>query len=707
MRLHKSPTRPAKVLATKLADPAQGLGGDTVSLFCGLTVRDVMARVANVAALLALPVSVLTPGRSVLVWMCGYYAEGDGGGGEVYWSSASVAAHNGGSVFKPAAVGVGAGRWLRPWNGQWHAAQWGAKADNGVTDNTPMLTAAEDDIVSRGMGRLQLGAGFYGVRDLEHKAGVNLEGMGKNETYLVFKPSGNDAADATSYVLRWIGSGSSIRNFTISGISQSQRRICNGLLLQSDAGGQARDLRSIRIQNLAGYKAGAIGGPYGTRKEYARADITDDNGNHLLIGGNALVTLSAGNALWDLRVNGLDVSVCDGNGTDWTSLTDSKIHDVHVGNCVNHGWIESGANVHRSGIKVYLCRRLNVRDDYTTSLDLVVPHQATIGTDDGAVLLSGRRLYGDMEIQENGSNGVRLGTLTKTLSDSDIKFVLDGNGGYDSGASAPTQSNYRRVGGILYNTHNLKLSGVADDFRAEIGLGRQLRGISVLSAAFRPTVTNAANIVLGNWYRIKANAGGANFIPAQVGIAAPSNAVGTVFQARRQHPSAVLDPATTCGTGGVLEAANDGLNIDMVIANQYEQDQGTGPGYILDSVAGDWGGCINGKLVGRNLSLSPVASADTAISLTVQGEANPRWTLAGSKIGAGPGTSAIDVTFDRLAAGVIGAPATFGMRTGKATTVARPSAVAYGEGVAFYDLTLKLPIWSDGAVWRDADGSAV
>lgn len=38
------------------------------------------------------------------------------------------------------------------------------------------------------------------------------------------------------------------------------------------------------------------------------------------------------------------------------------------------------------------------------------------------------------------------------------------------------------------------------------------------------------------------------------------------------------------------------------------------------------------------------------------------------------------------------------------TTAGRPSAVTAGAGASIYDSTLKKPLWSDGAAWRDAGG---
>lgn len=41
------------------------------------------------------------------------------------------------------------------------------------------------------------------------------------------------------------------------------------------------------------------------------------------------------------------------------------------------------------------------------------------------------------------------------------------------------------------------------------------------------------------------------------------------------------------------------------------------------------------------------------------------------------------------------------------TTFQRPSATGLGLGAFIYDTDLQKPLWSDGAVWRDATGTAV
>lgn len=47
------------------------------------------------------------------------------------------------------------------------------------------------------------------------------------------------------------------------------------------------------------------------------------------------------------------------------------------------------------------------------------------------------------------------------------------------------------------------------------------------------------------------------------------------------------------------------------------------------------------------------------------------------------------------------------VRTGRGVTGSRPSAATAGAGASWYDTTIGKPIWSDGAIWRDAAGSAV
>lgn len=47
------------------------------------------------------------------------------------------------------------------------------------------------------------------------------------------------------------------------------------------------------------------------------------------------------------------------------------------------------------------------------------------------------------------------------------------------------------------------------------------------------------------------------------------------------------------------------------------------------------------------------------------------------------------------------------LRCGQTTSASRPNAATVGVGAMIYDTDLSQPLWSDGALWRDAMGSAV
>lgn len=102
------------------------------------------------------------------------------------------------------------------------------------------------------------------------------------------------------------------------------------------------------------------------------------------------------------------------------------------------------------------------------------------------------------------------------------------------------------------------------------------------------------------------------------------------------------------------------------------------------------------------------ASTDPVLLGLVDGDTSARVTLrADGQMQYGPGNASADVTFGRLAAGVMGTGASYCLRTGRAATGARPSASTMGEGSQFFDTTLNKPIWSDGTDWRDAAGTVV
>lgn len=115
--------------------------------------------VATIAALRASPV------RAGHVVVRGYYASGDGGGGEFHWSATSVAADNGGSVILPTGH-VGQGRWLRIIHTDVSVRWFGARGD-GATDDYAAIMAAQAVVDGRG-GTLYFPPGTYAVGQTIH-----------------------------------------------------------------------------------------------------------------------------------------------------------------------------------------------------------------------------------------------------------------------------------------------------------------------------------------------------------------------------------------------------------------------------------------------------------------------------------------------------------------------------------------------------------
>ena len=107
---------------------------DPVSGGAGIT------KVNTIAELTAITKATLTNGDEFSV--SGYYAQGDGVGGNFYWNSASTATANGGTII--ASDEGGTGRWLRIVVGDIiNVLMFGAVGD-GVTDDTADIQAAID-----------------------------------------------------------------------------------------------------------------------------------------------------------------------------------------------------------------------------------------------------------------------------------------------------------------------------------------------------------------------------------------------------------------------------------------------------------------------------------------------------------------------------------------------------------------------------------
>jgi len=96
-----------------------------------------------------------------IVKLKGYYTDGDGGGGFIYWDPSSTETDNGATIFKATAIAIG--RWKRNLPGFLLANQAGAKGDGdgagGGTDDSTALQAWLDYLLANG-GQVSLNPGL-------------------------------------------------------------------------------------------------------------------------------------------------------------------------------------------------------------------------------------------------------------------------------------------------------------------------------------------------------------------------------------------------------------------------------------------------------------------------------------------------------------------------------------------------------------------
>lgn len=447
---------------------------------------------------------------------------------------------------------------------------YGAVGD-GVTDDTTALQTAltacagsphggtldvEIDASATTGKRLHLPAGVYISGPLTGVHGVDFYGDGAGS---IIKLKDNSNADLLTFTAK---QGWSIRHMVLDGNKANQTSGSCLKLNNNTGGGWLWEgfLSNLRIQNAKTSGIATTGNAYG---------------NHLF-------------------AQDVLISLCDQYGADLDFLNDSRFTGtLDIRFCLVGALrlAPQAKNLHFSTVKVWGCRA-----DYTLgwSVDKVIPVSATLAADTGAVIVRGAgHVFNNIELQENGSMGIRLGDAQYSAAGISIRNIMaDGNGGYDPGAAAPDQAAYRRYGILLTNYYNVQIRGVCDDFRARRNKGRQSKGLHCVSTP--PTFTSSSTLIADNWYKITDNSGGADFTNIQLGLASTSNDVGTVFQARTADGST---PVPTDWGTGELSAVNDRLSVDLVVINQYEQDQGTGDGY---TIAGDGGHSlveINGEVI--------------------------------------------------------------------------------------------------------------
>jgi hypothetical protein len=567
-------------------------------------------------------------------------------------------------------------------------------ASGTPTDNTAFIQAAIDECFAAGGGAVYVPAGVYRCRNVELKARVYLFGAGPLASKLRFMPSGSEAADADSYVVNWTGSYSGISGLEINGQASAlapglTAHVSNGLRIAPDADGWHRTLKDVRVVWFAGYSASPEGGPYGTNENFSAADIRSGS-THLLNGGNAiLLTTGSGN---EMRFGDVFAGYCDGDGIALGTANDGKMSNVYVANAMNRGIVvnRNNKNWQWNNVKVYLCRRLNVRE-----IPDIVPYTLTSSDNSGAVVLTGAgHQFTNVEAQENGSHGFQLGTGTYSLSNSRLQLFADGNGGYVAGSGDNVA--YRRYGVYGYNFARLDVTVLASDFRARLERARQSRAMHILGT--RPQFTAIGGVVVDNWYRIGSVAGGADFTPLQAGYASPANTVGAVFQCN--DSSGTPDGATVFGSG-YLEAVNGHSRWVIWHANQAEALDGTGTGGPdINSDDGNSSFSINGTT-----TVTGAAATSVTFAARVGAENANRFELrANGDLRWGDGSNPVDVSLVRLSPTLLGTGSEFSLRAGGGAW--NTGHLQLGNYHVWFDATGVMRR-KDGAPSSDTDGDVV
>ncbi len=175
-----------------------------------------------------------------VIRLLGYVSNGDGGGGEFFWSASSTATDNTGTVVKATATATG--RWLRLFSGPVNVKWFGARGDNSA-DDTNAFQRAIDYVDSLGGGQIDVpfegGETYKANIVIANRRGVHLHGTGWTKQsfgppataltrcispYNVSLPTitvGDDAGTGHDTLT----SGTLISNLTLSGLGASRGEI--------------------------------------------------------------------------------------------------------------------------------------------------------------------------------------------------------------------------------------------------------------------------------------------------------------------------------------------------------------------------------------------------------------------------------------------------------------------------------------------------
>lgn len=328
----------APSLAPSAGDSDATLWDKFLGLVSELSLRGSYSAVSvpTIAALRALDVSNLANGTVITV--AGYYAAGDGGGGEFRIDTADTAtADDGGSVI---ATGSGA-RAKAIFSDTVNVRRFGAKGDNSTNDG-PAIQAAIDFAVANRVADVFVPEGtFVTAQTIQHKAPCNLIGTGTVYTDNDSRVTSNGAYAAAGKSCIKLANGANVplinantdgrlvrtTNTTDDGVTVSKRihgGYLYGILLDGNGVNQTKfDCDLVRVLYVWNY--------------------TIDNCSFVR---------SSGYCVWMRECNVVQLIRCNSIGTDtWDrskgilgwSLADSKIIDCDFGGMIGPTIQISGA----------------------------------------------------------------------------------------------------------------------------------------------------------------------------------------------------------------------------------------------------------------------------------------------------------------------------------------------------------------------------
>ena len=148
--------------------------GDQILLGAvGINIQSATGRCVNSVA----DLRALAPGAFRCAELLGYYAPGDGGGGEFYWDASATEPNNGGTVIQPASNSP-TGRWKRSVEGPINVKWFGAKGDAITPDDATINAAALATKAAGAMLYFPAGATF--LIDSTVNLNCNVDGYGAN-----------------------------------------------------------------------------------------------------------------------------------------------------------------------------------------------------------------------------------------------------------------------------------------------------------------------------------------------------------------------------------------------------------------------------------------------------------------------------------------------------------------------------------------------